>query len=234
MVAMSNMNCDSIARAYRWFEYVAFGRLLERVRFRWIPELSGAKRVLILGDGDGRFFSRFAASCPSAEIDYVDSSAVMLDLAHRRASKTRLSNRERLTFTQGDALSAALPGHDYDLVVTHFFLDCFNEKELSQLANQVGPRLAEDVRWVVSDFREIRGALLSPVFRLYLRLMFLFFRFTSGLETQRPGDYSGLLRQLGFAVSKRANYLGDFVFSEIWTRGSTPTRQRDESAAPAA
>jgi ubiquinone/menaquinone biosynthesis C-methylase UbiE len=228
------MNCDPIARAYRWLEYAAFGTLLERVRFRWLPELSGAKRVLILGDGDGRFLARFAAHYPSVEIDYVDSSAVMLALARARISKARLSNQPRLTFTEGDALNTALPRCDYDLVVTHFFLDCFNEKELSQLAAHLGPRLAPDVRWVVSDFREPRSGFLSLVFRFYLRLMFLFFRFTSGLQTRRLADYSELFRQLGFVVSKRASYLSDFLFSEIWTREPAPARLRDESAAPAA
>ena len=120
--------------------------LLERVRFRWLPELSGAKRVLILGDGDGRFLARFAAQL-SIGRDCITSIRVRgcSTLARERIRKARLSNQPRLTFTQGDALNTALPGCDYDLVVSHFFLDCFDEKELSQLAAHLGPRLAPDV-----------------------------------------------------------------------------------------
>jgi ubiquinone/menaquinone biosynthesis C-methylase UbiE len=233
MTVDAKMNCDSIARAYRWVEYAAFGPLLERARFRWLPELAASKRVLVLGDGDGRFLARFAESYPSAEVHYIDSSAVMLSLARGRARRARLANQARLNFTHGDALSTTPPGRDYDLVVSHFFMDCFNEKELFQLVDHVGPRLAPKCHWLVSDFREPRGGVLASVFRLYLRLMFAFFRYTSGLETRNLADYSAFLRKLGLVVSKRANYLGGFVFSEIWTR-ETAARQRAESTAPAA
>ncbi len=219
------MDCDPIARFYRWIEYAAFGPLLQRMRLHWLRELRGAKRVLILGGGDGRFLSHFASAYPAAEVHYIDSSARMLDLARKRIRRAGLANPDRVIFTQGDALTAALPGKDYDLVVSHFFLDCFDEPGLSQLAHHVGPHLAPNVTWVVSDFRELQDSLMAPVFGFYLRLMFLFFRYTSGLQTRRLADYSVFLRRLGFVRSKQATKLGGFVFSEIWSRspGRKPT-----------
>ena len=85
------MNCDSIARVYRWIEYAAFGPLLQRTRLHWLEQLGGARRVLLLGDGDGRFLSRFASRYPSAEVHYIDSSARMLDLARKRIGGTALA-----------------------------------------------------------------------------------------------------------------------------------------------
>jgi len=214
------MNCDSIARLYRWIEYAAFGLVLERIRFHWLKELTGARRVLLLGDGDGRFLSRFASLYPSANVHYIDSSARMLDLARKRIRMSQPANPDRLTFVRGDVLTTALPGQDYDLVVSHFFLDCFDELGLSQLAAQIGPHLAPNVIWLVSDFRQCQDSLMAPVFRFCLRSMYLFFRCTCGLETRRLADYSLVLRRLGFARSKQTTKLGGFVFTEIWRRGN--------------
>lgn len=212
------MNCDPIARLYRWIEYAAFGPVLQRMRLCWLRELRSAKRVLLLGDGDGRFLSQFVSTYPAAEVHYIDSSARMLDLARKRIREATLENSGHVIFTLGNALSTALPGRDYDLVVSHFFLDCFDEPGLAQLADHVGPHLAPNVSWVVSDFSEPRDGLMGPVFRFYLRLMFRFFRYTSGLETRRLADYTVFLKGLGFIRSRNATNLGGFVFSEIWNR----------------
>jgi ubiquinone/menaquinone biosynthesis C-methylase UbiE len=212
------MNCDSIARVYRWIEYAAFGPVLQRTRLHWLEQLGGARRVLLLGDGDGRFLSRFASRHPSAEVHYIDSSARMLDLARRRIRRAALPNPDRVIFTHGNALIAVPPGQEYDLVVSHFFLDCFDEPGLSQLAAHIGPHLAPNVTWVVSDFREPRHGLRALVFCFYLRMMFLFFRYTSALETRRLADYCVFLNRLGFVRSRCAIKLGGFVFSEIWSR----------------
>ena len=43
------MNCDRIARWYRWFEYAGFGRGLERRRQAFLNDIADARRVLALG-----------------------------------------------------------------------------------------------------------------------------------------------------------------------------------------
>src|SRR5262249_34847043 len=43
------MNCDRLARAYRWLEYAVFGRALEHRRTAFLGELSEAQRILALG-----------------------------------------------------------------------------------------------------------------------------------------------------------------------------------------
>ena len=210
------MNCDPIAGLYRWIEYAAFGPVLQRTRLRWLEEMRGARRVLLLGDGDGRFLSHFVSTYPEAELHYIDSSARMLDLARKRIRGAKLVNPDRVKFIEGNALTTTLPSGTYDLVVSHFFLDCFGAHALSKLAQRVGSHLAHDARWVVSDFSELRDGLMARASRFYLRLMFLFFRFTTGLETNRLADYSAVLEGLGLVRTTRETKLGGFVFSEVW------------------
>ena len=61
------MNCDPIARCYRWVEYQPLGR------------------VLALGDGDGRALAALLRANSGAAIDYVDLSPRMVELARARA-----------------------------------------------------------------------------------------------------------------------------------------------------
>jgi len=79
------VNCDPIARWYRWFEYAGFGRALERRREAFLSDVADARRVLTLGDGDGRALEKLLAAAPHARVDYIDVSARMLQLARARA-----------------------------------------------------------------------------------------------------------------------------------------------------
>ena len=54
-----SMNCDGIARCYRWLEYGMFGRALEQTRLEYLELAANARHCLILGDGDGRFLAAF-------------------------------------------------------------------------------------------------------------------------------------------------------------------------------
>ncbi|MGC2504632.1 MAG: class I SAM-dependent methyltransferase, partial [Silvibacterium sp.] len=113
---------DRIARPYRWLEYLSFGPMLERVRFSRIPQLAGTRRALVLGDGDGRFLARLLASNPSLQAEVVDQSPAMLRLLEHRATAAGAGHRVHIH--QSDA-RAFQPTGPYDLVITHFFLDCF-------------------------------------------------------------------------------------------------------------
>jgi predicted membrane-bound spermidine synthase len=75
------MNCDRIARCYRWLEYASFGRALERRRREYLHDAETAHSVLILGDGDGRFTAEFVSRNRVGVIDSVELSPRMLELA---------------------------------------------------------------------------------------------------------------------------------------------------------
>src|SRR5258708_10812247 len=121
------MNCDGIARVYRWLELLAFGRALERRRCAFLSDLHDARRVLVMGDGDGRALAALLQAAPAANVDYIDSSAAMLELARAR------NGAERVAYYGADALTVALPPAEYDAIVTHFFLDCLNTEEAGTL-----------------------------------------------------------------------------------------------------
>jgi hypothetical protein len=69
----------------------------------------------------------------------------MLELARLRVPSTAV------TFTCADVLSHVLDG-PYDAVVTAFFLDCFEDRELSMLLQRIAGHCAPDCVWLYADF----------------------------------------------------------------------------------
>src|SRR5580704_9374486 len=80
-----SMKIGRLARWYRWVEYAAFGRALERCRFANLTLLERAQRVLILGEGDGRTLARLLAVAPAARFEVIELSSEMIALAKARA-----------------------------------------------------------------------------------------------------------------------------------------------------
>jgi ubiquinone/menaquinone biosynthesis C-methylase UbiE len=206
------MNCDRIAPWYRALEYVTFGRMLERRRFAYLDQVAGARRVLILGDGDGRFTAQFVMRYPAALVDSIDLSAGMLELAKRRTG----AGGSQVRFHAADARSFSLEGK-YDLVVTHFFLDCFADGDLAQLAARVTGHCEPGARWLVSEFALPDRGVARFAARGLLRLMYFFFFLATGLSVTRLPNYAQVLRNNGFRLESRETALKGFLVSELWT-----------------
>lgn len=204
------MNCDPIARWYRWLEYLAFGRALERRRNAFLPDVADARRALVLGEGDGRFLARLVAAMRGA-VDYVDLSARMLDLARSRCGG-------QIHYIAGDARTIPLRESEYDLIVTHFFLDCFDEPDATALIRRVAAAAKPQSRWLISEFRDANWWSHLSVASLYW-----FFRIATGLKTQRLIDHRPLLRKHGFVLVKSEQAHAGLLVSELWRRASGET-----------
>jgi ubiquinone/menaquinone biosynthesis C-methylase UbiE len=192
------LNCDLLARWYRWLEYAAFGGALRKRREAFLFELGNPKKVLVLGDGDGRFLQVFAALYPQARVDAVDSSERMIELARGRVPSA--------TFHFADAREFAFE-EEYDLAVAHFFFDCFEEEELAAMLARVRTK-----RWLVSEFGNTRCS--WPV----LRGLYFFFRLTTRLRVTSLPDHGRVLEGLGFRMEKEEQELRGLVVSELWVR----------------
>lgn len=210
------MNCDRIARWYRWLEYAAFGRQLERCRNYFVNETSDASRVLMLGEGDGRFLQAFTMNT-HAYIDYVDASAAMLALARRRV--TRVGGRTAtVRLLQSDVLKTPLPDCAYNLVVTHFFLDCFADPEIDRIVRSVSSVMSADARWLVSEFRQPARGVCKFLAPCLLHIVYLFFRWTTGLRVHSLPAYGSALRSHGFLLERQQTFLKGLLVAQLWRR----------------
>jgi SAM-dependent methyltransferase len=207
------LNFDRLARPYRWLEYLTFGRMLERCRFHFLPALTGARRALVLGDGDGRFLARLLMANPLLEADVVDISPAMLRLLHQRVGPEAC---RRITLHEADARDFVPPGIAYDLVVTHFFFDCLFQAELDGVVDRVAPSLAPGARWVVSEFARGRGRAGSVVSSLVVSGLYRAFGLLAALHVRTLPDHGIALERAGFQCLSERRWLMGLLMSQLW------------------
>jgi ubiquinone/menaquinone biosynthesis C-methylase UbiE len=206
-------NFDRVAAIYRWGEWISFGPWLSRCRLAFLHRLGDARRALIIGDGDGRFTARLLRNHPSVEIDTVDSSRAMLKSLLRRAGQHRARVHPQLM----DARQWQCAGPPrYDLVVTHFFLDCLSTEEIRALAAAVRPSLKPDARWLVSEFAIPPGRFGRLVAAPLVWLLYWVFGLLTGLSVRRLPDYRAALRASGFDLVESRTWLRGLLVSELW------------------
>ena len=146
------------------------------------------------------------------QADAVDISRVMLQLLQDRCPPNAALHTHHT-----DVLSflAATPKIQYDLVVTHFFLDCFTQPEVARLASDVASRLAPGSLWIMTDFTIPSGIMRLPA-ALFVRALYLAFRILTGLRVSRLPDHAAALQAGGFQCLLRHRPFFGVLASELW------------------
>ncbi|HVC89630.1 MAG TPA: class I SAM-dependent methyltransferase [Acidobacteriaceae bacterium] len=211
-------NFDPLARIYRWMEYLSFGPMLERCRFRFLSQCSESCRALVLGDGDGRFTARLLAAIPAIQVDAIDASAAMLSALRRRVRREHPEADARLSTTQADLRRFTPSRIGYDLVVSHFFLDCLTEEDVSDLVERLLPHLSEDAIWLVSEFSVAEKGWRRAGSRLLIRFLYFVFFVLTRLHIRRIPNYAEVFRRHGFYRQENANFLDGLLVAEVWKR----------------
>jgi ubiquinone/menaquinone biosynthesis C-methylase UbiE len=207
------MNIGRFAPWYRWCEYVAFGRALERRRFAYLPRLAASRRILVLGEGDGRSLARLLASAPQAQIHVVEISPEMIALSRRR-----VEDSSRVRFLQEDALAASFPDNYYDAVVTLFFLDCFQDAEARTLIRRLAAAMAQRAVWLVSDFAIPPQGWRNWHAKVWLWTMYRFFSIATGLRTRSLPAIDKLLTEAGLRCLDFEEERAGLIRSEIYIK----------------
>jgi ubiquinone/menaquinone biosynthesis C-methylase UbiE len=212
----SRANFDRVARPYRWLEHASFGPWLERCRGAQLAHLTGARRALLLGDGDGRFLARLLSANPALTADVVDSSQSMLTILDRRIRRSGPQARRRICLHHADALEWN-PTGSYDLIVSHFFLDCFFPYQLEQLFDRVLPHALPGARWVISEFAIPRNAFAACLARGIIGMLYRAFGVLTGLRVRALPEYATPLLRRGLVPSHDRRYLAGLLCSQVWT-----------------
>ena len=211
-------NFDSVARAYRWMEYFSFGRLLECCRFHFLTRCSRARHALVLGDGDGRFTARLLSSNPAVRVDAVDASPSMLAILRERARACRGDADIRIRAIQADIRRFTPPSTDYDLVVSHFFLDCLTDDEVNTLVARLSGHMTQGATWLVSEFAVPETGWRRLPARILIRGLYYAFFILTGLRVRKIPNYASVLNDNGFHLTDKAVYLGGVLATEVWER----------------
>jgi len=209
------MSFDSLAPHYRWMEWLLAGEKLQRCRIAFVPELPEPGRVLLCGEGNGRCLIELLHAFPKARFTCVDASRRMLDCAKERVRSHGLPV-ETVEFIHADVLAWSAPSAKFDLLVTHFFLDCFRADQLAEIVSRLATTASPGAHWLLADFREPSSGFARWRARGILRLMYFFFQRATRLPAARltPPDES--LRRSGFVLRERRVFEWGLLHSDLW------------------
>jgi ubiquinone/menaquinone biosynthesis C-methylase UbiE len=209
---------DTLAPWYPTLEWIAFGDSLQRCRVACLSEIATPRRVLIVGEGNGRFLCELLRIHPGIEVDCIDVSQRMLQLARKRIEDELGDRGGWVRFRHHDITSWSPAEHHYDLVVTHFILDCFAEAALTRVIRKVARATTEDASWLLADFRVPVRRIARVRARAWLAVMYRFFRLTAGIDAGQLIDPTPFMGAHGFGLAQQHFFRKGMLKSEIWRR----------------
>ena len=214
------MNFDPLAALYPWLETVCDGGLMQRCRTAFLPRTGHCRQALVLGEGPGKFLTVLLRQQPGLQVTCVEQSAAMIAQTRRRLVAAG-RDASRVTFLQMDALDWRPPAEKFDLVVTHFFLDCFRPDQLQQLVPRLAASTTPGALWLLADFRVPERGWTRWRARLLLTLLYAFFKFTTALAANRLTPPEPLLTMAGFRLVDRRLASFGFAHADLWQK-TTP------------
>jgi ubiquinone/menaquinone biosynthesis C-methylase UbiE len=187
---------DLIARFYPLLEQIVFGSTLNLARRFFIPRVTEGNKILLIGEGNGRFLFEMVKQTSSASVTVVDSSARMLASAARRIATVDCCSRIELI--HADILEWRAPAAHFDRIVTHFFLDLFPPYRIRRVVEKISHLATEDSLWINVDFTSKNQGLGQ---KLLMWAQYRFFRISAGIEASRLFDSRPYIRQAGWEIS---------------------------------
>jgi ubiquinone/menaquinone biosynthesis C-methylase UbiE len=212
------MSFDALAPHYRWMEFVLAGEKLQRCRTAFLDRISTPENVLIWGEGNGRFLVECRRKWRDARIVCADASEKMLALANDRIKRGGI-DATRIEFIRADVLEWQPPLNKvFDLVVTHFFLDCFRAEQLQRIVDTLGLAARPNAFWLLADFHTPFGGLQRWRAKAILKGMYLFFRIATRLPAQRLTPPDSYLSANDFFLRERRVSEWGLLHSDLWER----------------
>jgi hypothetical protein len=205
-------NFDRLARVYRWLEWCTFGSILGQCRRAFLVEMKNRRAALVIGDGDGRFTTQLLRQSPLIAVEAVDASDAML---HRLMQRAGL-NAGRVHTHLADARQLRLATRKFDLVATHFFLDCLTTVEVESLATRLRQSMTSDAVWAISDFAIPDNWFGRLIARPIVTVLYFAFRFLTGLTIRELPLHREALQRAGFILTRQRKRVFCLLVSELW------------------
>lgn len=210
-------NFDVVARWYYLLEFCTFGSLLTQTRGAFLNQVRHAEHALIVGDGDGRFLAQLLNHNERVVVLSIDSSQRMLALQQQRLKQSAQQRRASLLCADANHFE---PSEQYDLFVTHFLLDCLAQNDVRVLAQRFAQAARPQAIWLVSEFHIPEGK-RGAVARLLIRIMYSFFRVTTGLNVCVLPAYEAVLPVFGFIKTKEQVRCFGLLKAQLWQLAGT-------------
>ena len=212
------MTFDPLAPLYRWMEIASAGRLLERCRTAWLASVPTPSRILLLGEGHGRSLAACRRQFPAAHLTCIEASAAMIAEARKHLARQQIRTAN-VDFIHTDMFAwHPVPQGSFDLIITHFFLDCFTAEEMKRLIPLIANAATPTASWLIADFQIAPAGWRRWRSRVIVALLYAFFRRTTGLSATGLVLPNRLLISSGFHLRQEVQFSAQLLKSEWWQR----------------
>ena len=207
----SSNNFDGVAWCYDWLASCIFGNAIKKAQISHLHNIEGQKSVLILGGGTGYILETLLEINPGLEITYLEKSKRMITKSMDRVHPER---QNKLVFAN-EELEEWKSDQTYDIVICPFFLDVFNEENLtSNIIPKIRNLLKPGGNLLVSDFQHSEKRFWHQPLMTF---MHLFFRITCRLESQQLSDIRHHLNAAGFNEKTKMIFFSGMIFSSSYS-----------------
>lgn len=196
-----------IARSYDELVKLVFGDTLHQAEMHFVNEIGSNQSVLILGGGSGKFLSALLRTKPAIQVTYIEASSEMIALA-----KTKVDATTRVEFVHGT--EQAIPSQEFDVVITNFFLDLFQQQQVESLVGIVSKHLKVNGKWLVTDFE--KSSKLSH--RVLLSLMYLFFTVSGSIDAKTLPKWRPVFQSAGLKLRQEKLFRDGFVSTTVFSK----------------
>ena len=209
------MSFDRLAPWYRWMELLCAGQKLQRGRIAFLGQIPPPRHILLPGEGHGRTLRECRRRFPEARITCVDASAGMIAQSRRQFARHEPATGQ-IEFIHADLLHWTPPARAYDLIITHYFLDCFRPEQLAQLIPRLAAAATPEANWLLADFQIPPAGLPRWRSQLILWSLYVFFRAVTRLPARRLTPPDAFLQAAGFTRRRRLIMEWGLLHSDWW------------------
>ncbi len=193
---------DRIAPFYDLLATVFSFNTIWRSQSHFIPGLKKNSSVLILGGGTGKILEELDRQDVVGSCVYVELSAKMME-----RTKKRWSGERRVVFIHGSVEN--IPNERFDIIITPYVLDCFDENELDKVMNALRDHHSPSGQWLLTDFAKDN---------LITRTLYFFFRITGSLKVKRLPEFEKQFTRLGYKVEREKYFFFRQLVARVYSR----------------
>lgn len=206
------MNFDRIAPFYGWMERWLAGGCMQKCRMAFLGEIKEPRRALLMGEGPGRFLKELCDRFPDTDVTVIDGSKEMLEISRRA-----VGGNPRVEFVNS-MIGDWETENRYDLIATHFVLDCFSAERMEEAVTKLAGLATDDADWLLSDFEIPERGISRWRAKWIVGMLYRFFKMTAELHGAGLHPADEALRKNGFELSGKKPASWGLMKGEWWTR----------------
>jgi ubiquinone/menaquinone biosynthesis C-methylase UbiE len=199
------MNYNFIAPYYHSLSKLIFLNQQHKAHFLILDQLKDGDKILWVGGGAGKFIPEIDRLNLEIEIDYVDFSSKMIELA-----KKLKTTHVYINFITADIFNYKTE-NKYDVIITTFLFDHFTQQQAETLFERLYLFLKPNSIWFYVDFTQNQSKWQKQV----TQLMLSFFRIVIGLNINQLPKMN-LVFEEKMKVYKTQKFFQNYIESIIY------------------